>query len=239
MASSSSAVGYRKRKYVTTIGGKRARQRTMVKVVPGYTRTAGNYGRYIGRGGVERLYFDTQNNDAVVNSTGQIVDSVCIIEQGNGEQNRHGLKCTLRSLHIRYTWTLNTTSTPGNTSDIGRLIIYIDRQCNGAAAAVLDILATAAWNQFLNLKQSHRFHILKDETCDLASVAGAYDGTNDQFGEHTVEKQAHFKLNLPLIFESSTPAIADLVSNNIGMLLITKSGYAQFDSRVRVRFTDQ
>ncbi len=206
-------------------------------VVPGYTRRVGNYGRYTGAS-AERKYFDTQNNDAVVASTGAIVDSVNIIPQGTTENERIGRKCTIRSLHIRYTWTLNTTSTPAESSDIGRLIIYIDRQCNGAAAAITDVVASAAWNQFLNLEQSHRFHILKDETCDLNSMSGAYDGTNDQFGEHTVEKQAHFKLNLPLMFDASAPAITDLTSNNIGMLLFTKSGFAQFDSRVRVRFTD-
>lgn len=45
------------------------------------------------------------------------------------------------------------------------------------------------------------------------------------------------KCNVPLEFSSTTGAITEIRSNNIGVLLISAEGTAKFDSSIRIRFT--
>lgn len=206
----------------------------------GYSRTGGYYGRFNGIDG-ELKFHDVDLNDAQVAANGVVTDSINLIAQGITESTRNGRKCTIKTLQWRYRITLPELvdqATPGNPTQV-RIIVYVDHQCNGATAAVLDILETADIHSFRNLSNSQRFTILMDKqhVLNYLSMAGDGAGTTAQafvFREYTWYK----KCNIPLEFNSTTGAITEIRSNNVGVILLSSDSIAGFDSKWRLRFSD-
>lgn len=200
----------------------------------GYDRTSGYYGRFSTPGG-ENKFFDTTVGVATIGTGGTIFSSsLNLIPQGTTESSRIGRKCTVRSLSINGSFFLPGTVTAADGSDVFRLIIYLDKQCNGAAATVTDILETANIYSFNNLANSGRFRILKTKKVSMSATAG--NGTS------SMEKQQFFSftlnLNLPLEFSSTTGALTEIRSNNLGVLAISQDGKCQMAFTTRIRFSD-
>ncbi len=217
------------------------RRRTTRAVVPGYTRTSGFYGRFSGTRGGELKFHDVDFDDAVVSSSGTVTASINLIAQGTTESTRIGRKCTLRSIGWHYTTSLpegDADATP-LPSDVLRVILFQDKQTNGATAAVLDLLETADYQSFNNLANSGRFRVLMDKKISLNYASLASDGAG-VVSSHQVLREAQFykKCNLPLEFGGITGAITEIRSNNVGILLISKNNVAGFASKFRLRFSD-
>ncbi len=175
----------------------------------------------------------------MVAANGNIAEDSCNgIAQGVTESTRVGRKCTVKKIMWRYTLALPATSTPGSTTECVRIILYLDKQCNGATATVTGIMEADDYQSFLNLANSGRFRILMDRTHKLVSKSGAYDGTNDQFGEDWLNGTFFKNCNIPIEFDSTTGAITEVRSNNIGVLLLSANGFAAFNSNMRLRFSD-
>lgn len=199
-------------------------------------RVSGNYGRYSPMG-TELKFLDTSFNQTTVAATGNIVlTSVNLVPQGVTESTRIGRKCTLRAISFRYVVQLKPTTNTNNTDDGLRVIVYWDKQCNGTAAAVTDILRTADYLSYNNLANKERFRILKDQFVDLHSTAGG--GSTASFGEIGFTKQMHLKCNIPIEFSGVTGAITEIRSNNIGVLLISDSADVSCEGLVRIRYSD-
>ncbi len=211
----------------------------------GYYRKGGFYGRYQGAN-AELKFHDVDLDDAVIATGGTITPTINIIAQGVTESTRVGRKCTIRGIGWRY-----SLSFPGidaqanfNGGDNVRLIIYLDKQCNGAAATVggdTGILATAAYQSFNQLAQKSRFRILCDKQITLNYVAGASDGAGVvSLAPITRQFKWFKKLNVLLEFDASasTGAIGTIRSNNLGALVISSAGTAGLVSKFRLRFSD-
>ncbi len=182
-------------------------------------------------------------DDAVVSTGGTIAeDSLLTIPEGNGQSERNGRKITVRSIHMRYDILLPAAVGSNTTSDAVRVIVYLDKQTNGAAAVVADLLNVADWQSFRNLGNTGRFAILMDKQVALNSKSGSGRGTTDTlaFGEDERAFSWNKTVNIPIIYDDSvsTGAIASMCCNNIGILTISKGGLAAFGSRVRIRYTD-
>lgn len=204
----------------------------------GYTRTTGYYGRFAGSN-AEKKFYDTSISSTTVGSGGNILlSSVCTIPQGTGESARIGRKVTLRALNFRFVVTLPNTTLASATDDGVRVIVYHDKQCNGATASVTDILESADYLSFNNLANKDRFKILSDKVVDISATAGAYTGTNDTWGDRGVTRSVYLKLNQPVEFSSTTGVISEIRSNNIGILAVTDAGRIKLEGRIRVRYTD-
>lgn len=199
-------------------------------VVSGYTRSAGYYGRF-NRSRLqglpeEKKFFDGELTTTAVPSAGTILTpSMNLITAGAGESQRIGRKCKITSLHLKGRLILQQT-TQNTVSNITRIIVYLDKQCNGAAATVGDILDLGQTDDYLafrNLQNTQRFRILHDKTYTQNYTAGGGNGTASQYPE-TVR---YFKLNIncneQLEFDGSTGAITDLTSNNFGILAIAET----------------
>lgn len=200
----------------------------------------GIYGRYAGRS-VEKKFFDgTLSSDPVPN-TGGVEDSLLHIAQGVTESTRVGRKITVTKLQCRYSLTLPEADGTADPSppDVCRVIIFIDKQTNGAAAAVTDILETGALKSFNNLANKGRFQILLNRVHYLNYMSGGV-GETDVWSSAGIYKQysANFNLNLPIEYNSTTGAIGEITSNNIGCLLISGNNVIAFDMKYRVRFLD-
>lgn len=214
------------------------RRGTVARYNRGYTRTGGYYGRYAGSAG-ESKFFDTAFTTTAISAAGVITNaSLNLIPQGVTESTRIGRKSILTSVHFRGRMIHDVATSGATASDIVRFIVYIDKQCNGATAAILDILETTDIRSFRNLANSERFQILYDKQTPISAMSGAGNGTSDEFGAVTKNLLINRKLNLPLEFSSTTGAITEIRSNNLGVLAITQSGLILVQYNCRVRFSE-
>lgn len=205
----------------------------------GYDRRSGYYGRYA-PSGAELKFHDVDVNDVSIAQNGTILNSgsVNLIAQGVTESTRVGRKCTIRKILWRYNMILNASGAI-NTSETVRMILYQDKQCNGAAATVTDILESDNYQSFRNLANSGRFKILMDRVYSLQHTAGAGDGTANDAAPLDVNDQFYQDCNIPLEFNSTTGAITEIRSNNLGVLILGRTGLvSQMDSKMRLRFSD-
>ena len=125
---------------------------------------------------------------------------------------------------------------PANTA---RMIMYLDKQCNGTAAVAGDIMEQANWQSFRNLANSGRFTILMDKMVNLTPTNLTYDGTNFDASDVFMDGQFHKKCNIPIEYSGTTGAIGEIRSNNIGLLVFSRQNNAlRLDSEVRLRFDD-
>ncbi len=187
----------------------------------------------------ELKFHDLDIDDQVVAAVPSIAQDSCNkIAQGVTESQRVGRKCVIKNIGWKFQITFPSTSTPGSTADTVRVILYLDKQCNGAIATGLGILETADYQSFNNLANKSRFRTLMDRTYDIHAPSGAWDGTNDQFGENIISDSFYKKCGIPIEFDNTTGAITEIRSNNIGVLLTSRDGFAGFKSKMRLRFSD-
>ncbi len=203
-------------------------------------RTAGN-GHKMG----EWKFHDIDINDASVAQNGTILEDSCnTIAQGVTESQRIGRKCTIRSINWRFRVLLTGQTDVNNlaaAADTVRVILYLDKQANGAAAGVTDILESDDFQSFNNLANKSRFRTLMDRVYDLSASAGA--GTSAAAANDTgpifASDAIYKKCNIPIEYSSTTGAITEVTSNNIGVLILAAAGArTSFDSKMRLRFSD-
>ena len=205
----------------------------------GVYRTGGfQVGRYAGRG-AELKFFDGTKASTATGTGGTIFnDSLVLIQQGAGESNRIGRKCVVKSIHLRGQVLLAAKTSSNQTSDVVRIMLYWDKQTNGAAATVANILASADSDAFRNLQNSGRFRILYDKWTNMSALSGQGDGTTFAYGEVAKHFRINKRCHVPLEFDASTGAITDLTTNNIGVLVISQAGAASVEYNWRIRFSD-
>lgn len=137
---------------------------------------------------------------------------------------------------------MDAGTAPTTTSDVFRFIVYLDKQCNGAAATQAQILKDAGdYLSYNNLANVRRFQILYDKKVALNSKSGAYDGTTLRYGEELRFEEWYKKCNIDIHYDStlSTGVIATMKSNNLGVLLITSQGTISVAAKIRIRFIDK
>ncbi len=215
---------------------RRGRRRT------GRTRVAGFFGRFrqaTNRFAVTEMKFhDLDVDDAAIAANGTIVeDNCCGIAQGVTEVQRIGRKCTIRSINWRFRIELGTKTAAASTADIVRVILYLDKQCNGATAAITDLLETDDFQSFNNLANKSRFRTLMDRTYEMNSGLSGDGTTVDSPAVRTFDSLFK-KVNIPIEFDATTGAITKIRSNNIGILILSESGQCSFASKMRLRFSD-
>lgn len=109
----------------------------------------------------EVKFFDTTNTGTALATTGVITNSsLNLIPQGILENNRIGRKCTIKKIQFRGVIQFNSSTT--ESGEVVRIMVVWDKQANGAAATITDILETADEKSFNNLSNKNRFVTLKD-----------------------------------------------------------------------------
>ncbi len=218
--------------------------------VRGYTRRVGFYGRYNRRNrgggpGSELKFHDVTADEAVQDLSGGIIvntSSINLIPQGVTEIQRIGRKCTIKSINYRYTLTqIATAAATLGAGQTVRIMIVLDKQCNGAAPTVSGtggVLETATFQSFRNLASGSRFWVLMDRTHNMNIRAAAGDGAANDSSAFDLTRSFYKKVNIPIEFNAATGAIAEIRTNNLFILLInsTASSFISLASRVRLRF---
>lgn len=216
------------------------RRRTFV---PGRDRTSGYYGRFAGSRGLGELKFwDLEINQTVTAAGGAITPSLNLIPQGVTESQRVGRKCTIKAIHWKWQLVLPETDAvtdPASPCTV-RMIVYQDKQCNGAAATSANILEDANYQSFRNLSNTSRFNIFMDKTVQLNYMGGMASDGAGVVSQVRTAKNGTFnkKCSIPIEFDSTTGAITEIRSNNLGVLIVANDAIAIMDSKVRLRFSD-
>ncbi len=198
-------------------------------------------GRYAGNKGPELKFHDLDIDDAVVAAGGTIAQASCnLIAQGVTESARIGRKCLVKQINWRFQINLPEVDAGGTPqdSDVIRVILYLDKQCNGAAAAVTDIVESANFQSFNNLSNKSRFRTLMDRTYEISPNGVGGNGTAVDSGGANVTDTLFKSVNIPVEFNAATGAITEIRSNNIGVLLLGFAGVSGFFSKMRLRFSD-
>jgi len=224
------------------------RRTVVVPVVPGYTRSVGAYRRSL-PGSMEKKYKDTDIEELGDLTNGEITGSLNIIPQGTTDITRIGNKITITNINVHFAvGTDNLGPTMGLQNGNLRVILYLDKQANGAYASPTDILTQSGGagvttiNRFRNMDQVDRFVILKDKTYRTpmntgysASTAGTDAVTNTGVIWYKINKVC----KIPIHFSSTTGAITEMKSNNIGILVISDNPYTNFRGAwSRVKYVD-
>ncbi len=209
----------------------------------GVTKTLTRRRQYYRKGGqnVQELkFFDSTNTNATIGTTGAITGSINLVPQGIAENQRIGRKIQIRSIACRWWYNLPVQQDQADipSGDTLRIIVFLDRQANGANAAVTDILETAQIESYINLANKNRFQIIMDRKYTLNRQVAVTDGTNQsttplfQFND-----QWYKKLNIPVEFNSTAGAITEVRSNNFAMLYISQNGKVGVGTqRTRIRY---
>ena len=218
------------------------RRNASLSPLAGRVRISGNYGRYPPFGGETKFIDADIDVDPIPSGVGSITDSVNKIVQGVTEVQRVGRKCTITSIHWRIRLALTQVSQAAAISGGGsaRIILYLDKQCNGAAVSSPNqILEFNDYQSFRNLANSNRFVILCDKMHTLNYSNLGVDSIDRFYATGTI-KEISFnkKLHIPVEFSGVTGAITEIRSNNIGILLVSSAARVRFFSKIRVRFTD-
>lgn len=194
-----------------------------------------------GASSAELKFKDTTKAQTALASAGTIFNDTLIgLTEGNTDSTRIGNRITVKSVMLRGNVQLPVATDVLNTSQIARIIVYLDRQANGATAAVGDILASADFRSFNNLDNSDRFRILAETTVDFELTGAVPTGAAYSYGEVKRSFFLKAKLNLDFKYKGNAGSVADLSGNNIGVLVICSDdnigtcGYI-----ARVRYTDQ
>lgn len=210
--------------------------------IPGKDRTGGYYGRF-GRDG-ELKYHDFAYNQSPIGQGGSISPTNIVIPQGTEENSRIGRKCTIKSIFWRCILSLPErleNAAPGPGGDIVRVIVYLDKQCNGTAATTIDLLQAGNILTHRNLANSGRFVFLCDKQYTLNKNTLTVDtgGPNTYSSTPTYQPFTFYKkVNIPIEYSGTEGDLSEIRSNNLGHLVISNLGLIHIESIYRFRFSD-
>ncbi len=188
---------------------------------------------------MELKFHDVDLDDAVIAAGANVTPSINLVAQGVTEITRVGRKFTIKKIGWKFKVTLPVLATSNASSgDVVRVIMYIDKQCNGATAASTDVLETADFQSFNNLANKGRFRTLMDRTYDLNANGGAGDGTSNDLNAYTVSDSFYKDCTVPIGYDNPAATITGIKSKNIGVILLSENGLASFESKIRLRFSD-
>lgn len=173
-------------------------------------------------------------------STGEVpaTGQLSLVQTGDAFNNRDGAVIQVKSIQARGTVTFVPGAAATATTTVYMYIVQ-DRQANGAACAVTDVLTSSNLGVALgNVPNQYRFKILKRVVFNFTSPAGvsaAYNNASLPFDEYI-----KFPVPIEMRYTASTGAITDVASNNI-FLLAGSDGNSDdscaLQGTARLRFT--
>ncbi len=212
-----------------------------VPYIAGRHRTAGNYRRYTTKNLLfpgEKKYHDIASLQNPVPAVGDnFASTLNAIPQGDTERQRDGRMVHITSIHCRVEVRLPANVVVGDSSDICRLMLVMDKQCNGAIAPYLAVIDTTDYDGFRALENSHRFHVIWDKWFPMSAQGGNGTSTSEVVRFWRFNKSG---LNIPIHWDPivTTGVLASIRSNNLFLLGASESGLCVACVRTRIRFRD-
>jgi len=200
--------------------------------------------------GIERKFYDSNvasGTAIVAAAAGAEVDPtpdlLCLnaIAQGDGESNRDGRKCIVKSLQIQgvlYKSTVNDQA-DAVADSIVRVLVVQDTQTNGAQLNSEDVLLDGAndINAMYNLQYSKRFRILMDRKYKITASNSHNDAAaTGSVGYQQVPFRFYKSMNMPVNFSNTTSNIANITDNSLHVIMVANAAGCSTYYQARVRF---
>jgi len=223
-------------------GKKRRSPTSIISRTPalrGFARTGGVYGRFQPSGTESKFVDMTLTLNGLPNSTnGFGWATINQVPVGDGPSARIGRQIVLSSIQIQYALDIHHTET--NVINF-RLMVVLDKQCNGAAALATDVMNTNHILAYRNLDNSDRFVVLYDKTHRYTPSALASAGNLRYAGPGI--QSVYRKCNIPIVYDNTanTGVIATMRSNNIlliGWINGQQTALNDFKAIGRIRYRD-
>lgn len=237
------------------------------KVTRGFTRKGGLYTGKFTRTR-ELKYLDTPtpanwSHPASDMTAGVIFPTICVVKQGSSATERIGRKIFIKRVQAKLKIHLLNYQDATGTGDMSnqrvRILMYLDKQANGAAATVTTLLANSTIagglvrpeiHSWRNMEHVDRYRILYDKVHTIAYTASGRTSDSENDLDNVLVsniKSLSFgkNCNIEILYSLGDGILAEIQSNNIGMLLLTEEG-GVFGKRnnlvvegmVRIRYTD-
>jgi len=172
----------------------------------------------------------------VADTTGAIV-LLNGVAQGDDINNRHGRRIQNKSVHIQgFLAAVDATT----VDSLCRLMVVYDKQPNGVALTIADVLTAVTASAFNKLDNRDRFVVLADKKIPL----GGTDNTATQAVGHspgTIAVNIHRRINLPTTHIGTGATIASIGTGSIYMLTVgtaAPNAGGKFTLDCRTRYTD-
>lgn len=180
-----------------------------------------------------------------------LTSSLTPIAAGTAESERIGRKIIVTNIHVRcYIGIPGQVSTSLADLDNGnvRMLVVLDKQCNGALPTDEDLWAGGIFagkiNQYRQLTTVGRFEFLHDEFVDIHHRAG---GCSTSGGTTTfmttachIGWSANLKCSIPIEYSGTAGLLGEHVSNNILVIALARGDkLSVILSQARVRYIDQ
>lgn len=178
----------------------------------------------------EKKAIDTTINSAI-NTTG-VITLINGCARGDALNERIGRATHMQSVYVRGLVDANATT---GIAQIARVLIVYDRQANGVAPAITDILTHVHPYGHVNLSNSLRFSVIADQDYEI------YDRTNGGDVDRSIN--IYRKLDLPVHYNSGDAGtVADITTGALYLIGLTNAAIGDTDStmqvQARVRYTD-
>lgn len=198
----------------------------VVRPPPGMVRTGGNFAQLGVARGNEKKFIDTSPGTAVDSTVTTTLLNGSV--PGSGATNRVGRAITIQSLYIRFC--ISAGATPTNA--LFRILVIVDRQANGLAPPLTDILVSNTPVALNNLDNRGRFVTLMDYM-DVIDTAQQFKAT----------KVLYLRKKIGVVYNSGTAGtIADIATNSVFWVAFSDLGAGATApvalGRARIRFTD-
>lgn len=205
-------------------------------VVPGFTRSAGAYGRYQ-PGGPELKWTDANVAPAAVpTGLATVFQTLNLVNQGTGPNERIGRTIIVKHIEIKInlqcSWNIAALANALLSNISYRVDLILDKQCNGALPNGADIYDTliagvSPENRFPNLLNSDRFVIMKRWEGDFNPPSFALTQAAGADSAVTVGRDLKYAKKCNIRIELSPQAvttIADVRSNNLFLVYSCSQG---------------
>jgi len=163
------------------------------------------------------------------------------IANSTGESGRIGRKITFRYLEIRGDFTLLENTTANATTDVVRMVIFVDKQTNGFSANLDAMLSTVTNGEAVNapylLENQGRFSVICDKMVHINALAGGIGATASS-GRSIKSFRFQTMMNVPMEYAASTGAITEIASNSLHLCFVSKRNLTSVKFTARARFSD-
>lgn len=219
---------------------KRTRPGTVPYAKRGYLRTEGFYKKNPMSKELKWNDEFEDNDGTPISALGDIVSPSLVntIVQATGPTDRVGRQITVKAIGVTIIVIGVPKTNSLNTGDTIRVILYQDKQTNGAAAIVSDILKGApiiSIASYRNLENVSRFQILWDKLIQV----DPYTTVGTSSARSAVVTKFYKRCNVKIEYSGPDNSIANIRSNNFGILCIAEhTGQTSVQITTRVRYTD-
>lgn len=216
----------------------------------GFVRTQGYYGKFrsisnplaFQRHSSKELKFnDTSQTLFPIAATAALLkDTILIVPQNTTESGRIGRNIVLKKIMFKGEIHLKAQPDTSLSHDIVRIIVYLDKQANGAAAPTNQLLQNVGVvdglkgiNSFRKLSSAKRFVILMDKQYVFnASTASTVIETSRDV-KHI---EWYINTNIPIEYSSTGGILTEIKQNNIGILVVSLDGRCEIQGTHRIRY---